>query len=154
MVLCLEALAYSFAEDFVEILVPFSVDGVDGLVAGLLNGGGLRLMEALRLRMKDLDGEKRLVTVRSGQGDKHRNTLLPYSLLEPHQHQLRQVRKIHQRDRAAGWGRLQLPQALARTVPNAGRRADATWMPAWSRRRCAEPCWPPESPNRPAATAM
>ena len=154
MVLCLEALAYSFAEDFVEILVPFSVDGVDGLVAGLLNGGGLRLMEALGLRMKDLDGEMQLVTVRSGQGDKHRNTLLPHSLLEPHQHQLRQVRKIHQRDRAAGWGRLQLPHALAKTVPNAGRRAVTTWMPPWSRRRCAEPCWPPESPNRPAATAM
>jgi site-specific recombinase XerC len=102
----LEALAYSFAEDFVEILVPFSVDGVEGLVARLLNGGGRRLMEALGLRMKDLDGEKRLVTVRSGQGDKHRNTLLPYSLLEPHQHQLRQVRKIHQRDRAASWGRV------------------------------------------------
>jgi site-specific recombinase XerC len=102
----LEALAYSFAEDFVEILVPFSVDGVDGLVAGLLNGGGLRLMEALGLRMKDLDGEMQLVTVRSGQGDKHRNTLLPHSLLEPLQHQLRQVRKIHQRDRAASWGRV------------------------------------------------
>jgi integrase len=72
----LEALAYSFAEDFVEILVPFSVDGVDGLVAGLLHGGGRRLMEALRLRMKDLDGEKRLVTVRSGQSDKVRNTML------------------------------------------------------------------------------
>jgi hypothetical protein len=64
------------------------------------------------------------------------------------------VRKIHQRDRAAGWGRLQLPHALAKTVPNAGRRAVTTWMPPWSRRRCAEPCWPPESPNRPAATAM
>jgi integrase len=76
MALCLEALAYSFAEDFVEILVPFSVDGVEGLVARQLHGGGLRLMEALGLRMKDLDGEKRLVTVRSGQGDKVRNTML------------------------------------------------------------------------------
>jgi hypothetical protein len=64
------------------------------------------------------------------------------------------VRKIHQRDLAASWGRLQLPHALAKTVPNAGRRAVTTWMPPWSRRRCAEPCWPPESPNRPAATAM
>jgi hypothetical protein len=74
-------------------------------------------MEALGLRMKDLDGEKQLVTVRSGQGDKHLNTLLPYSLLEPHQHQLRQVRKIHQRDRAACWGRADLPDDLGEGMP-------------------------------------
>ncbi len=99
-------MAYPLAEDFVEILVPFSVDGVDGLVVRLLDGGGLRLMEALRLRVKDLDGEKRLVTVRSGKSDKDRNTLLPHSLLEPLQLQLRQVRQIHQRDLAASWGRV------------------------------------------------
>jgi integrase len=100
MALCLEAFAYSFAEDFVEILVPFSVDGVEGLVVRLLDGGGLRRMEALRLRIKDLDGEKRLVTVLSGKGDKERNTLFPHSLLKPLQHQLRQVRQIHR----AIWG--------------------------------------------------
>ena len=86
--------------------MPFSVVGVEGLVARQLHGGGLRLMEALGLRMKDLDGEKQLVTVLSGKGDKHRNTMLPHSLLEPLQHQLRQVRKIHQRDLAASWGRV------------------------------------------------
>jgi integrase len=122
--LCLEALAYSFAEDFVEILVPFSVDGVEGLVARLLNGGGLRLMEALRLRVKDLDGEKRLVTVRSGKGDKDRNTLLPHSLLEPLQHKLRPVRQILQRDLAAGWGRVKLARAWRgqSRMPAGGRR--------------------------------
>jgi integrase len=71
------------------------VDGVEGLVARLLDGGGLRPREALRLRVTARDGEKRLVTLRSGKSDKDRNTLLPHSLLEPLQQQLRQVRQIH-----------------------------------------------------------
>jgi site-specific recombinase XerD len=61
-------------------------DGVEGLVVRLLYGGGLRLMEALRLRVNGLDGEKRLGTVHSGKGDKDQNTLLQHSLLELLQH--------------------------------------------------------------------
>ncbi len=78
--------------------------------------------------MNDLDGEKRLVALRSGKGDKDRNTLQPHSLLEPLQHQLRQVRKIHQADLVAGWGRVQLPRALARKYPNAGREWGWQWV--------------------------
>jgi len=104
------------------------VDGVEGLVARLLYGGGLRLTEALRLRVKDLDGEKHLVTVRSGKGDKDRNTLLPQSLLQPLQYHLRDVRGIHQRDMAAGWGRVQLPHALERKYPNAAREWAWQWV--------------------------
>ena len=104
------------------------VDGVEGLVARLLDGGGLRPREALRLRVTARDGEKRLVTLRSGKSDKDRNTLLPHSLLEPLQHQLRQVRQIHQRDMAAGWGRVQLPHSLARKDPNATREWTWQWV--------------------------
>ena len=95
-------------------------------MARLLDGAGLRLTEALRLRVKDLDSEKHLVTVRSGKGGKDRNTLLPQSLLEPLQHHLRDVRGIHQRDMAAGWGRVQLPHALARKYPNAATHLPPT----------------------------
>jgi integrase len=56
------------------------LDGMEGLVARLLNGGGLRLMESLRLRVKDLDFEKLQVTVHSGKGDKDRRTMLPHLL--------------------------------------------------------------------------
>jgi integrase len=150
------------------------LDGVKGLVARLLDGGGLRLMEALRLRVKDLDGEKRLLAVRSGKGDKDRNTLLPHSLLEPLQHQLRQVRQIHR----AIWGeagaecncpmpwrgKTRMPpgngagngcsrNTTTGVIPNPGNRAVTTKIPPWSRRRCTKPCWPPESPTRTAATA-
>jgi integron integrase len=78
--------------------------------------------------VKDLDGEKHLVTVRSGKGDKDRNTLLPQSLLQPLQYHLRDVRGIHQRDMAAGWGRVQLPHALERKYPNAAREWAWQWV--------------------------
>ncbi len=132
---------------------------VEGLVEGLLDvewllyGGGLRLMEAHRLRMKDRDGEKRLVTVRSGKGSKDRNTLLPHSLLEPLQHQLRQVQQIQRaigRQAGAGcncprpwpWrGKTRMPPGngagngcsrnTTGVMPNPGNRAVTTWIPPW-----------------------
>ncbi len=95
------------------------LDGVEALVAELLYGSGLRLMEALRLRVHDLDFSRHELTVRDGKGGKDRRTLLPRRVAEQLRCHLAEVRTIHQRDLADGWGRVQLPHALARKYPNA-----------------------------------
>lgn len=95
------------------------LDGVEALVAELLYGSGLRLMEALRLRVHDLDLSRQELTVRDGKGGKDRRTLLPLRVAEQLRFHLAEVRTIHQRDLADGWGRVQLPHALARKYPNA-----------------------------------
>jgi hypothetical protein len=95
------------------------LEGDPALVVGLLYGSGLRLMEALRLRVKDLDFERRELFVRDGKGGKDRLTLLPQSLVAELQHHLLGVRRLHQLDLAAGWGRVLMPYALARKYPNA-----------------------------------
>ena len=95
------------------------LEGPPALVAGLLYGSGLRLMEALRLRVHDLDFSRHELTVRDGKGGKDRRTLLPQRLVEPLMVHLREVRRVHAQDLADGWGRVQLPQALARKYANA-----------------------------------
>ena len=95
------------------------LDGSEALVAGLLYGSGLRLMEALRLRVQDLDFSRQELLVRDGKGGKDRRTMLPSRLIEPLQSHLLRVQEIHQKDRADGWGRVRLPYALARQYPTA-----------------------------------
>lgn len=97
------------------------LDGVPRLVAGLLYGAGLRLRGALRLRVKDLDFERRQVTVHRGKGQKDRVTVLPDTLLSPLRTHLDGVRAIHEDDLRAGFGEATLPHALARKYPNAAR---------------------------------
>ncbi|MBL8529794.1 MAG: integron integrase [Burkholderiales bacterium] len=97
------------------------LSGVTWLVAGLLYGAGLRVLEALRLRVKDLDFDYRQVLVRDGKGAKDRVTMLPDGLVEPLRNYLPRVRRLHERDLAAGFGEAALPYALARKYPNAGR---------------------------------
>ncbi len=97
------------------------LDGRNALMANLLYGAGLRLMECLRLRVKDLDFEMRQITVRDGKGFKDRVTMLPESLIEPLQRYLEKVRVIHGEDLRAGFGEVFLPYALERKYPNAGR---------------------------------
>jgi site-specific recombinase XerD len=99
------------------------LEGVPALVVGLLYGSGLRLMEALRLRVQDLDFERRELTVRNGKGGKDRCTLLPESLCAALSRHLQNVRGLHERDLAAGWGAVMLPHALARKY----RHADRQW---------------------------
>ncbi len=104
-----------------------AMGGVERRVALLLYGGGLRLHEALRLRVKDLDLERFELTVRSGKGDRDRRTMLPATAaaeLRPH---LETVRQLHARDLAAGLGRVELPGALARKLP----RAATDWAWQW-----------------------
>ena len=97
------------------------LDGVDWLMASLLYGAGLRLMECVRLRVKDLDFEMRQITVRDGKGGKDRITMLPERLIEPLVNHLSRVRSIHEEDLAAGFGAVYLPSALERKYPNASR---------------------------------
>jgi integron integrase len=89
------------------------------LIASLLYGSGLRLMEALRLRVKDVDLQQRTVIVRDGKGMKDRVTVLPQSLCAPLERQLQAVRAAHLAACAAGFGGVELPHALARKYPSA-----------------------------------
>lgn len=103
------------------------LEGEPALVVGLLYGSGLRLMEALRLRVKDLDFQRRELAVRDGKGGKDRLTMVPQSLVPGLQEHLEQVRQLHRSDLAAGWGRVLMPYALARKYPNAERSRQGIW---------------------------
>ncbi len=89
------------------------------LMASLMYGAGLRLMECLRLRVLDLEFTRGEIVVRDGKGGKDRVTMLPRSLTPVLERQLAAARTVHQRDLAEGWGRVELPGALARKYPNA-----------------------------------
>lgn len=91
------------------------------LMASLLYGSGLRLLECLRLRVKDVDFVYNQVVVRDGKGQKDRVTILPAMVKEPLQRHLGKVKRIHESDLKAGFGRVYLPFALARKYPNADR---------------------------------
>jgi len=97
------------------------LEGTAQLVVKLLYGSGLRIMEAVRLRVKDLDFQMKQVTVRSGKGDRDRLTTFPASLTPLLQNHLATVRAVHQRDLAQGGGEVYLPHALARKYPSAGK---------------------------------
>jgi len=98
------------------------------LMASLMYGAGLRLMECLRLRVQDVDISRNEITVRDGKGAKDRITMVPTSLKGPLQQHLTQVKTIHEKDLAAGWGRVQLPDALERKYPNAPREWRWQWV--------------------------
>jgi integron integrase len=97
------------------------LSGTSRLVASLLYGSGLRLMEALRLRIKDVDVALRMVTVREGKGSKDRRTMLPDALRDGVREQVEVVRRIHRQDLEAGCGEVWLPNALAEKYPNASK---------------------------------
>ncbi len=94
------------------------------LIACLLYGAGLRLSEALRLRVKDVDFGQHIIVIRDAKGDKDRVVPLPKRLIKHLHKQLEHARQTHQSDLAAGFGRVSLPYALARKYP----RADAEWV--------------------------
>jgi integron integrase len=91
------------------------------LVGGMLYGSGLRLLEALRLRVKDVDLARGELLVREGKGFKDRVTMIPQSLAGPLAAHLARVRALHRADVAAGFGDVHLPFALTRKYPHAGR---------------------------------
>lgn len=95
--------------------------GTNGLIVKLLYGTGLRLMEGLRLRVKDIDFQRRQITVRGGKGDKDRVTMLPASLIDPLRAHLAERRRWHDKDLATQMADVELPHALERKYPNAGK---------------------------------
>jgi len=114
------------------------ISGEPQLVVKLLYGSGLRLMESLRLRVKDIDFAMNQILVRHGKGGKDRVTVLPGNIREPLQAHLTRVRAVHENDLSRGYGHVNLPGALARKYPTASRQ----W--AWqfvfpSRSLCNDP---------------
>ena len=97
------------------------MDGTMWLIASLLYGSGLRIMEALRLRVKDVDFAQREILVREGKGFKDRVTMLPISLVEPLKAHLLKVQALHNDDLAAGHGEVFMPMALDRKYPSGGK---------------------------------
>lgn len=102
------------------------LSGDHRLLASIMYGAGLRLSEALRLRVQDIDFGANEIMVRNGKGAKDRVTMLPSTLRAPLRSQLRRAKAVHERDLAAGWGRVLLPDALDRKYPNAA--ADWRWQ--------------------------
>jgi integron integrase len=98
-----------------------AMTGTHQLMAKLLYGSGLRLMECVRLRVKDLEFPQRMIVVRSGKGMKDRVTVLPDALSEPLKQQMWHVKLVHQQDLLEGHGGVYLPHALERKYPNASR---------------------------------
>jgi integron integrase len=97
------------------------MDGVYKIMTQLMYGSGLRLMEVMRLRVKDLDFDNRQIIVRDGKGENDRITMFPDTLLEPLRLQVQTVRSLHEQDLALGLGTVYLPYALDRKYPNANR---------------------------------
>jgi len=97
------------------------LEGDHRLMAGLLYGSGLRLMECVRLRIKDVDFAYLRITVREGKGGKDRVTMLPVNLATALERHCRKVKAQHEEDLARGLGRVFLPGALSRKYPNAAR---------------------------------
>jgi len=102
--------------------------GVEWLVAALLYGAGLRLLEALTLRVLDVDFDRRELRLRRAKGDKDRLAPLPESVRAPLREHLVQVHALHVRDRAVGFGAVALPGALAVKYPGAPREWAWQWM--------------------------
>ena len=100
-------------------LVLRQLAGAPALAAHLLYGAGLRLMEVLQLRVKDVDFSARQLLVRRGKGFKDRATTLPQVLIDPLRDHLRLVRQLHQRDLDRGAGQVEMPGDLARKYPHA-----------------------------------
>jgi integron integrase len=96
------------------------MDGSAWLISSLLYGSGLRIMECLRLRVKDVDLERCEILVREGKGFKDRITMLPASLVQPLKQQLERVKTLHDEDLVKGFGEVYLPFALDKKYPNAG----------------------------------
>ncbi len=104
------------------------LEGTPRLVVALLYGAGVRLTEALKLRVKDIDFEKRQITVRNGKGEKDRMTILPETVIDNLLAHLKRVKALHEEDLRRGFGSVRLPYALAKKYPNADRSFDWTYV--------------------------
>ena len=98
-----------------------NLQGKMWLMASLLYGCGMRLTECLRLRVKDIDFDRRTIIIRHGKGGKDRVTVLPLKLVEPLKDQISSVKHLHDFDLSEGYGDVYLPYAIGRKYPNAGK---------------------------------
>jgi len=115
------------------------LEGTYKLMGQMLYGTGLRLLELLRLRVKDVDFARGQVAVREGKGGGSRVTMLPESLRLPLKEHLERVRKLHERDLAEGFGAVSLPGLLGKKYVNAGKEWSWQWVfPAGNRSRDPE----------------
>lgn len=105
-----------------------NLTGDTWLMAAIMYGAGLRLMECLRLRVQDVDFSRNDMLIRDGKGAKDRITMLPESLTASLRDHLTRVKAVHQRDLADGWGRALLPHALDRKYPNASQDWRWQWV--------------------------
>lgn len=130
-----------------------ALDGTMWIAAMILYGGGLRVIEALRLRVHDLDFERGEILVRHGKGGRDRVTVLPAALAGPMATHLDAVRRRHAADLAAGYGEARLPNALGRKYPGAGREWGWQWVfPA--ARICTDPRFGPPTRHHLHETAI
>lgn len=104
------------------------LSGPQWLMVALLYGCGLRLLECLRLRVKDVGFARAEIVVRAGKGDRDRRTMLPQALRPALQRQIETARGLHAADLGVGAGWVELPNALARKLPNAGRELPWQWL--------------------------
>lgn len=102
------------------------LDGTNLLITSLLYGTGMRILEALRLRVKDVDFSRKEILIRDSKGFKDRVTMLPIALIEPLNAHLKRVKALHEQDLQAGFGAVYLPYALSKKYPYAER--DWTWQ--------------------------
>jgi len=109
-----------FSQKEVRTILSY-LDGTLGLITNVIYGGGLRVSECVRLRVKDIDFEYCQILVRDGKGGKDRVTMLPEKLQHALKDHLARVATLHQQDMSEGHGEVFLPYALARKYPNAGR---------------------------------
>jgi len=115
------------------------LSGTVGLMIRLLYGTGMRIVECVRLRVKDVDFARAEIVVREGKGAKDRMTALPQSLVDPLKEHVGRVRKLHEADVEAGYGEVYLPDALAGKYPGAPRQW--AWQHVFpSRTRSVDPC--------------
>ena len=113
-------------EEVGKVLAQLS--GLHHLMASLLYGAGLRVMECVRLRVKDVDFGYHQIIVRDGKGAKDRRTLLPTTLTEPISQHLARARRLHEEDLRGGYGRVYMPYALERKYPNAATEWGWQWV--------------------------
>ena len=123
-----EVIAAKTAKRLPVVLTPVemrklldAMSGTMGLITRLLYGTGMRLLEGLRLRVKDVEFSRREIIVREGKGNKDRVTVLPENLILPLQAHLEKVKALHERDLDAGFGNVFLPDALAVKYPHAAK---------------------------------
>jgi integron integrase len=112
------------------------MDGRPWLLASLLYGTGMRLMETLRLRIKDVDFAHNEITIRDGKGGKDRRTILPRSLTDPLRREIERARLLHEADLQAGFGAAWLPDALARKYPQASHETGRQYVFPSKQRSC------------------